>query len=81
MLRYCRDNPHLIPEIAAALVEEARTRPETVIEQEGKSRTTTVKGQGWATAQKLIWDRMDGPLKQEHEHRGAVVIAFRGLDP
>lgn len=72
MRRYIRDHPGCEYEIAGSLVEEARTRPKTTVEveREGKActTTTTVVGQGWATAQRLIWDRRDGPLSQKHEH-------------
>lgn len=67
LVRYLRANPHVIAEIAASLAEEARTRPETIIEREGKASTTTIKGQGWAQAQKLVWERLDGLLTQQSD--------------
>lgn len=65
--RYIRDHPGCEYEIAGALVEEARTRPRTIIEQEGNKKTIEQVGACWPQAQKLLWDRRDGLLSQKHE--------------
>lgn len=78
--RYLRDHPEDARTIVISLVEEAKTRPETIIEVSGNERTVRTVGGGWAQAQKLLWDRHDGLLTQTTKVSGTIVHTKRYVD-
>lgn len=67
--RALREHPEEADAIVAALIAEAKCRPETTRDAYGNS--TTVGG-AFTAAQKLVWERHDGPVPAAVEVRGVV---------
>ena len=70
--RHLRRHPEDADAIVLALVEEAKARPRTIIEGDGKDKTVTMVGASFMGSQRLAWERHDGKVPEAIEIRGGM---------